>query len=138
MQSYVLGFVFDIENPNLVALIRKDRPEWQAGLLNGVGGKVEEGETPAFAMFREALEEISLCEEDWTYIGAMDGADWDMRVYRTDAHLSGLRQMESEELVVCDYRELKEDEVITNLMWLVPYARYYGRYGGEMYINVMY
>lgn len=38
MQHYVVGFQF-ARRGNLVTLIRKNHPEWQAGKLNGVGGK---------------------------------------------------------------------------------------------------
>lgn len=53
---YVVGFQFNAGG-HLVALIRKERPPAQAGLWNGVGGKVEAGETPAAAMVREFAEE---------------------------------------------------------------------------------
>jgi 8-oxo-dGTP diphosphatase len=53
--GYVLGFVF---RSNDVLLICKTHPGWQAGRLNGVGGKIEEGETPEQAMHREFKEEV--------------------------------------------------------------------------------
>lgn len=59
MQRYVAGFAFD--DSNRVLLVRKKVPRWQAGLLNGVGGKIEEGETPGQAMAREFGEETT-CE----------------------------------------------------------------------------
>lgn len=34
--KYVVGFAFDL-TLTMVALIRKNRPEWQMGLLNGIG-----------------------------------------------------------------------------------------------------
>lgn len=40
-----------------VVLIRKNKPDWQKGKLNGVGGKVEIGENPEDAMAREWFEE---------------------------------------------------------------------------------
>ena len=40
----ILGFLFD--DKGNVALIRKHSPAWQAGRLNGLGGRVEHGETP--------------------------------------------------------------------------------------------
>lgn len=43
-----------------VLLIRKNRPQWQAGKMNGVGGKVEPGETPQGAAPRELFEETGL------------------------------------------------------------------------------
>jgi hypothetical protein len=38
-QDYVVGFLFR-NNLSEVALIKKDRPAWQAGHLNGIGGKL--------------------------------------------------------------------------------------------------
>jgi 8-oxo-dGTP diphosphatase len=42
--QYVLGFLFDPSQKDVV-LIKKLKPEWQKGKLNGVGGKIEEGES---------------------------------------------------------------------------------------------
>ncbi len=47
MKGYVLGFAFD-EDYEWVALIKKNRPQWQAGKLNGVGGKIEPNETEVY------------------------------------------------------------------------------------------
>src|SRR5258706_10631348 len=63
VQSYVVGFLFDDEGN--VALIRKTKPLWQKGLLNGVGGKIEPGEEPIKAMRREFLEETGAGVLDW-------------------------------------------------------------------------
>ena len=38
MTKYVVGFMFSPDK-QFVALIRKNRPEWQAGKLNGIAGK---------------------------------------------------------------------------------------------------
>lgn len=67
---YVLGFAFD-NGQNHVLLIHKNRPAWQARKLNGIGGKVEEGETPDQAMVREFQEEtgIDTKEAGWRYVG---------------------------------------------------------------------
>ena len=40
MREYVCGFLFSPDRKK-VLLIRKRRPAWQAGKLNGVGGKVD-------------------------------------------------------------------------------------------------
>lgn len=63
-QHYVVGFAFDTPLRNVV-LIRKTHPEWQAGLYNGVGGKVESNdleydEGTSHAMAREFWEETGL------------------------------------------------------------------------------
>lgn len=47
-------------------LIQKTHPEWQAGNLNFIGGKVEKGEAPIKGAIREVYEEagIKLKEQD--------------------------------------------------------------------------
>lgn len=54
--QYVLGIMFS-EDEERVLAIWKNRPDWQAGKLNGIGGKIEDGETPIEAMRREFREE---------------------------------------------------------------------------------
>jgi 8-oxo-dGTP pyrophosphatase MutT (NUDIX family) len=76
---YVLGFVFN-RNLGRVLLVLKNRPAWQANKLNGIGGKIEVGETPLQAMEREFREETGFVQrlrqkEDevdtiqWHYVG---------------------------------------------------------------------
>lgn len=60
MQKYVVGFCFSKDHSH-VAIMLKNRPEFQAGLHNGLGGKVEEGEKPKHAMSREFEEETGVC-----------------------------------------------------------------------------
>lgn len=67
-KHYVLGFMFTPDERSVV-LIQKARPSWQVGLLNGVGGAVEAGESLENAMSREFLEETGVNTEpdSWTY-----------------------------------------------------------------------
>lgn len=58
-QTYCLGFAFT-EDKQSVLLLPKNEPEWQRGLYNGVGGKVEDGELPRYAMVREFNEETGI------------------------------------------------------------------------------
>lgn len=65
---YVCGFLFD-PRMRRVVLIRKNRgPNGMAGKLNGVGGKVELGESARGAMAREFLEETGLRTEPWEWM----------------------------------------------------------------------
>lgn len=70
MKNYVVGFAF---NDNHVLLIEKKRPSWQKGSYNGIGGHIEEGETPKAAMVREFEEEcgIASMEKDWEQFAIM-------------------------------------------------------------------
>jgi len=58
MQEYVV--VFARYRPDVVLLVHKNRPAWQAGRYNLPGGKVEPGETPEHAARRELLEEAGI------------------------------------------------------------------------------
>jgi 8-oxo-dGTP pyrophosphatase MutT (NUDIX family) len=76
--NYVLGFIFDQtgENVLLIRNTRENNP--YPGLLNGIGGKVEEEEHVTQAMERELSEEtgIILTENDrWDYIVTMQFPD---------------------------------------------------------------
>ena len=64
MIKYVVGIIFDDTHENTL-LIRKQRPIWQLGKLNGVGGKIEENETSYEAMVRECEEECGLVLYNW-------------------------------------------------------------------------
>jgi ADP-ribose pyrophosphatase len=73
VKEYVAGFLFD-EAKNYVALIRKNRPDWQAGCLNGIGGKVEPGEWTLQTQIREFEEETGVHYENWELFASI-GAD---------------------------------------------------------------
>lgn len=84
---YVVGFLFDglkiVSVPHVV-LIRKARPAWQKGKLNGIGGRVQPGEAPLAAMRRESREEAGCDPTDWDHFatlhsGTMPGALTDKR-----------------------------------------------------------
>lgn len=65
--DYVLGFAFS-QGLSQVLVINKTAPEWQVGMLNGVGGKIEKLETPYEAMVREFKEETGrdTSAKEWT------------------------------------------------------------------------
>lgn len=85
MQKYVNGFVFT-PNYEEIMLIRKNRPFWQKGWLNGVGGHVEEGESSYDAMCRECKEESNLELYNWLYIGNItDSKTWSVECFTATA-----------------------------------------------------
>jgi 8-oxo-dGTP pyrophosphatase MutT (NUDIX family) len=90
MKTYCLGFVFSLAR-DAVLLIEKRRPAFQAGLLNGIGGKREDGETAVAAMARECAEETGLVlpEAAWVARGQMgDGVHYHVAVFEATADLT--------------------------------------------------
>ena len=126
---YVLGFLFDPGLHN-VALIEKQKPAWQKGRFNGVGGKVEEGEALADAMSREFHEEtgVLLAPAAWTQYVKMTGADgrhFELHIfYAVDASLHDVRTMETERVILTSTKAVVQGEfkTIGNVPWLVAMA----------------
>ena len=56
-QDYVIILCQRFNDKDSTILIRKNRPDWQRGLLNLPGGKIEKNETPEAAAIRELKEE---------------------------------------------------------------------------------
>ena len=88
--EYVVGFLFSKERDRVV-LIQKNRPDWQSGDLNGVGGHVNPGETYAQAMRREFLEEAGLDVPDWEEVASAECPTVRIVFFRAFGDLSGVR-----------------------------------------------
>lgn len=73
LNRYCLGFLFN-EDCSEVLLIRKQRPNFQRGRWNGLGGLAESGEGPRAAMVRQTKEEsgIVTAEEDWRHLNNLE------------------------------------------------------------------
>lgn len=133
MKKYTVGFLFDDEGKS-VLLIRKTHPQWQAGKLNGIGGKLEQDETPLDCMNREGIEEAGLDGVTWkrfcvissahVYDPAHDKDGWRVHffyAFSTKAfHLAG--STTDEEIVRVPVAELNAYLTIPNLRWLIPMA----------------
>lgn len=71
MKEYVVGFMFTPDRSR-VLLLRKARPAWQRGRLNGPGGLIQEGETPLHAMRREMIEETGILFDAWAAFAVLN------------------------------------------------------------------
>lgn len=125
MQEYVAGFAFD-PSRSRVLLIEKNRPDWQAGKLNGVGGHIGEKELPIAAMRREFLEETGLqAETPWQLFAILgDARDWRVHFFWCTARIGEATQKTDERLLYVRVEDLQYrlSEVIPNLTWLIPMA----------------
>lgn len=128
MIKYVVGFLIDQEfDQGQVALIRKTKPEWQKDKFNGIGGKIEDGESPLAAMIREFREETGVTVEGWEQFASItDEKTWHVVFFRSfDRNLiHKVKTVTEEEVILCDIDDLP-DNVLDNLRWLLPMALSY-------------
>jgi len=119
---YVAGFLF--EN-NQVALIRKLRPAWQKGRLNGIGGHIEQGESPEAAIVREFEEETGYKTSitQWWPFCVLSGKDWVVHFFSSYGKLDELKSTTDEEVVVLPVGQVSVVNAIPNLTWLIPMAK---------------
>ncbi len=122
--DFVLGF---IHWHSSVLLIEKNRPEWQAGLYNGLGGKIHPGENPLDAMIREVKEEAGVTTEGWRQFAELvlrDGG----KVFCFELKMQGnqttanFRTMTDEKVVWCFINRLHPPLLVSNLQWLLGMA----------------
>lgn len=146
-KQYVVGFAFD-DTFTSVLLVRKKRPEDQAGKLNGPGGKVEDQDrelahicenvadstSPTaplvvqIAMAREFLEEtgIQTSPDQWTpFICFNDIRGWQIIFMFTTCNIWDYVQKTDEQVIPFNLELLHTKGVYTlipNLNWLIPMA----------------
>lgn len=91
--KYVCGFLV---YGHSVALMRKNRPQWQVGKLNGIGGKIEDGETAAEAMRREFQEETGQDGFEWRETVKLSGVGFEVIFFVAFTDLSRLLDLPNE------------------------------------------
>ena len=118
MIRYVVGFCFN-EDGTKVALLKKTKPAWQAGKLNGLGGKIEEGESPLQAMGREFKEESGVGGLDWKARTVINNDHFSLTVFSCfDDRVFEVQTMEAEEVGI--YCVGATGNTIDNLKWIIP------------------
>lgn len=135
VHNYCLGFAFNYFH-NEVLLIKKNKPNWQKGKYNGVGGKLEEGETALEAMVREFEEEsgVPTHMDQWKEVCMMlsdetkdhpDSDEWRVTVFAvelTNEQWGAQHSCTAE--IICPFQPDKlyyyEETFIDNIIWLVP------------------
>lgn len=118
---YVVGFMFD-QTETSVLLLWKNRPEWQQGRINGIGGRIEDNETPLEAMCREFREEAGIVHADWREFCILsDTRDWSIHFFFATGSIGDAEQCTDELPMILPVDDLP-DSVIPNLRWLIPMA----------------
>ena len=124
----MVGFAFD-DWKKKVILIRKLRPEWQKGALNGPGGVIEEGESPYQAIAREFTEEAGVITlpDWWKCKVILEGDGWRVYFLSTildEERFSSAKTMTDEEIQIIPTTRLFDYAMINNLTWLIPFCMY--------------
>lgn len=124
MKKYTVGFIFTPDYSQ-VLLVHKNRPEWQKGLLNGVGGKIEDGEASVDCMVREMREETKLETKaaDWYFYARIETVARCVDFYVTTypGPISDAITATDEPIEWFSVSALPAN-VIFNLNWLIPLA----------------
>lgn len=128
MKTYVVGFPFNRDFRNII-LILKNRPAWQAGSLNGIGGKIEDGENSINAMVRECLEETGLEIEArlWRAVCVLTDTQLAWRVHffycATDRIYAYQSKTDEEVSLFPVDTVLRDRRLMPNLRVFIPLAR---------------
>lgn len=129
----VVGFLFD-DRRQQVALLIKDKPDWQKGKMNGIGGKIEAGEKPIDAMVREFREEagVDTDENRWQHFASLQisptsGGRYDggeitcFKCFNTE-YLQQVHSTTSEQVVVLALDNVGNFDLVPGAKWLIPLA----------------
>jgi 8-oxo-dGTP pyrophosphatase MutT (NUDIX family) len=149
MKRYVAGFLFNKEG-NQVALIEKQRPEWQKFQLNGIGGHIDRKtgahtcydvgcdvpgfdpytcpwETPLEAMVREFREETGVELNCWQEYCVLSGPEYEVHFFQSYANaIYDVETKTDEQVLVYGVDDILNPNItyplIPNLRWLIPMA----------------
>ena len=130
--NYVLGFLFNSipvgrkSDSQKLVLIKKNRPEWQKGLLNGAGGHVEETDKDfLMAMQRECEEEtgVKISRSSWRNFATLQSRGWVIHCFSYKGKAANrAKTMTDEEVVLVKLQNLPDYALIPNLKWLIPFV----------------
>lgn len=124
MTRYVAGFLFTTDRQQVV-LVQKKKPTWQAGRHNGVGGKLEPGETWQDCMEREFREEtgVTIPAHAWQHTVTLFNEHFECRFFRAfSEEARNVKTAEQEEIHLHYVHDVMSRRLalIDNLYWLVP------------------
>lgn len=123
MVEYTVGFVMNPERDK-VLLIKKNRPAWQAGKWNGIGGKVEPGENALECMQRECREEAELDLTGWYHFLTLKDQTHDQFLIDfysiATPEYKNFKSLTDEEIRIWTIKELPD--TIPNVPWLLAMA----------------
>jgi 8-oxo-dGTP diphosphatase len=125
MKHYTLGFLFNLDCSR-VLLICKNRPDWQAGRYNGIGGRIEteRDESSEAAMAREFREETNLyiAEHLWEPFSVMHSRGDTVYCFAHASLQINRAVSVTDEPVHAFFVDHLPEACLPNLHWLIPLA----------------
>lgn len=125
MEKFTLGFVFNADLAK-VLLVHKQRPDWQSGRINGIGGKIVGDESALNCIVREWKEESALAiqPENWIRYALIKQLEGNVVVFASKftGDMSEATQNDYEMIEWFDITNLPQNS-LSNLIWLVPMAK---------------
>lgn len=105
--------------------MEKTHPVWQKGKLNGIGGRVEEGESVTECIAREVLEEAGLSTKpaDWIHFATLfeGGSKIDFFAFRHLGDKSEVKTMTEEKVSWYPVNNIPSN-LVAGIGWLIPLA----------------
>lgn len=141
--DYCLGF--NIYNES-VLLVKKNKPKWQAGRFNGIGGKREGSESFLDSMVREFREEtgVETKHHEWKKIAFLWRHDrFYMHVFVRRAVLGDFKAIndsgeQNHELRISSVMAMDESLLLLNVKWMLSLADDPAIVAGTLHINAEY
>ena len=127
MTNFVLGFCFS-EDTQRIVLIAKNKPEWQKGKLNGVGGAITDADhSPWQAMLRKFEEETGVkhyTSRAWQLYATLIGEFGSCHCFRlfSSPIVNAVRTVKEEEVLIKNPHNLYTEPRVHNLDWLLALA----------------
>lgn len=139
MNIYVCGLLFSDDALEIALITKTDKHtlKWQAGMLNGIGGKVKPNENEQDAMAREFFEEAGVKTNPLSWlpfltltgknVGGEDFKVWFYKMFDSSV-LDNMKTMTDEKVdkynlsFVRAEHEAGRVKMISNLEWIIPLA----------------
>ncbi|MGN1294840.1 MAG: NUDIX hydrolase [Bacilli bacterium] len=109
MVETVLGYL-EKDNKYLMLYRNKKKKDVNAGKWIGIGGHIEEGETPEEALIRECMEETSLTLLSYSLRGKLifniDGYEETCYLYTSSSFVGNIKECDEGELAFVDKKDV--------------------------------